>query len=48
MLSHEIVNLFLSNNIKMHNIHNYDNSKLKINRLMFKYYVGKIKSFVHS
>ena len=29
----------------MHNIHNYDNSKLKSNSLMFNYYVFKKKKF---
>ena len=45
MLSHTSINLFLGNNIKMHNIHNYDNSKLKSNSLMFNYYVCKKKKF---
>ena len=39
MLSHKIINIFLGNNIRMHNIHNYDNSKFKSNSLMFNYYV---------
>ena len=34
-----------SNNISMHNIHNYDNSNSKSNSLMFNYYVFKEKKF---
>ena len=45
MLSHTIINIFLTNNIRIHNIHNYDNSKLKSNSLMFNYYVFKKKKF---
>ena len=45
MLSHWIINIFLGNNIRMHNIHNYDNSKFKSNNLMFNYYVFKKKKF---
>ena len=45
MLSHKIINLFLGNNIKMDNIHNYDNSKIKSNNLMFNDYVYKKKKF---
>ena len=41
MLSHTVINIFLGNNIRMHNIHNYDNSKFKSNSLMFNYYVFK-------
>ena len=37
--------IFLRNNIRMHNIHNYDNSKFKSNSLMFNYYVFKKKKF---
>ena len=29
----------------MNNIHNYDNTKLKSNNLMFNYYVYKRKKF---
>ena len=45
VLSHKIINIFLGNNIRMHNIHNYDNSKFKSNSLMFNYYVFKKKKF---
>ena len=45
MLSHEFINLFLSVNKENHNMHNYDNSKLKSNRLMFNDYVSKKKKF---
>ena len=45
MLSHEIINLFLINSTKMHNIHNYDNTKLNSNSLMFNDYVYKKKKF---
>ena len=45
MLSHKIINIFLGNNLRMHNIHNYDNSKFKSNSLMFNYYVFKKKKF---
>jgi len=45
MLSHEIISLFLGDNTNMSNIHNYDNSKLISNSLMFNYYVHKKKKF---
>ena len=45
VLSHTIFDIFLGNNIRMHNIHNYDNSKSKSNSLMFNYYVFKKKKF---
>jgi len=45
MLSHEIINVSIGNNLRMHNIHNYDNSKFKSNCLMFNYYVFKKKKF---
>ena len=49
VLEREIKNLYFvfgnANNIKMHNIHNYDNTKLKSNNLMFNYYVYKKKKF---
>ena len=46
----EIKNLYFAygnaNNIlKTNNIHNYDNSKLRSNNLMFNYYVYKKKKF---
>ena len=44
-IPHRIINIFLGNNVKMHNIHNYDNSKFKSDSLMFNYYVFKKKKF---
>ena len=41
----KIIDLFQDDILKMNNIHNYDNSKLKHNGLMFNYYVSKRKKF---
>ena len=35
----KFIDIFLSSDTRMHNIHNYDNSKFKSNSLMFNYYV---------